>query len=312
MTPGFFVDRDLLHLTVTMTVPLILAAIGEAVTERSGVLNLSIEGTVLVGAVTGFLGAFFSGRLEAGMALAMLSGGAVAAVLAYYAIALRRDQITVGLTLFVLTVGLASLIYRLFVGVQFVPQRIPTLPRVALPGLSEIPFLGPILFTQHVLVYVAAALVAAAYVLLTRTTLGLRLQAAGENPRAADAVGIDIFKLRFFATILGGMLIGLAGATLPMTITGTFTEGMSAGRGWIALMLVIFGRWRPGAILVGALLFAYVEALQFRLALEARGIPTQFMLMLPYLFAIVALIRVSRGAEAPQALGRAYDREARV
>lgn len=312
MSPWFFVDPELLRLAVMMSVPLIFAAVGEAITERGGVLNLSIEGTVLLGAVAGFLGAFFTGRLEIGMAAGMLAGGLVAAVLAYFAIALQRDQITVGLTLFVMTLGLASLLYRYFVGVQFVPQRIPTLPIVALPGLSAIPVVGAVLFTQHVLVYAALLLVVLAHVVLMRTPLGLRLRAAGENPRAADTVGINIFRLRYAATIGGGMLIGLAGATLPMTITGTFTEGMSAGRGWIALMLVIFGRWRPGTILAGALLFAYVEALQFRLALTARGVPTQFLLMLPYLFAIVALVRVSRGAQAPQALGRAYDREARA
>lgn len=312
MTPGFLIDPELLHLAVTMTVPLILAALGEAVTERTGVMNLAIEGMMLLGAVTGFLGAFFTGGLAAGMAAAMIAGGLVAAVLAYYCIRLGRDQITVGLTLFVLTIGLASLLYRLFIGVQFVPQRIPTLPRLALPGLSAIPYLGPILFNQHVLVYAAFTLVGIVHLILMHTPLGLRMRAAGENPRAADTVGIDIFALRWGATILGGMLIGLAGAVLPMTITGTFTEGMSAGRGWIALMLVIFGRWRPPVVLAGALLFAYVEALQFRLALTAGGIPPQFLLMLPYLFTIAALVRVYRGAQAPAALGLAYDREARA
>ena len=302
MNPGFFVDRDLLHLAVTMMAPLILAAIGEVITERSGILNLSIEGTVLLGAVTGFLGTFFTGHLAAGMAAAML---------AYYAITLRRDQITVGLTLFVFTVGLSSFLYRIAVGVQFVPQRIPTLPRMTLPVLGDIPGIGPIVFSQHLLVYVALVLVVVVHLALTHTPLGLRLQAAGENPRAADAIGINIFALRYGAAVLGGMLIGLGGATLPMTITGTFTEGMSAGRGWIALMLVIFGRWRPFSILGGAFLFAYVEALQFRLALAAPAIPTQFLLMLPYVFAIIVLIRVFRGAAAPGALGRAYDREAR-
>lgn len=312
MNAGFLIDQDLLHLTVTMMVPLILAAIGEVITERSGLLNLSIEGTVLLGAVTGFLGTFFTGRLEAGVALAMLSGAAVGALLAYYAVSLRRDQITVGLTLFVFTIGLSSFIYRLAVGVQFVPQRIPTLPRITLPVLGGIPWIGPIIFSQHLLVYVALVLVVVVHLALTQTSLGLRLQAAGENPRAADTIGINIFGLRYGAAVVGAALIGLAGASLPMTITGTFTEAMSAGRGWIALMLVIFGRWRPFSALAGALLFAYVEALQFRLSLTATAIPTQFLLMLPYVFAIAVLVRVFRGAAAPGALGRAYDREARA
>jgi simple sugar transport system permease protein len=285
---------------------------GEVISERSGVLNLSIEGTMLLGAVTGFLAAFQSGRLEIGMAAAMLAGGLVAATLATYSIVLRRDQITVGLTLFVLTMGLASLLYRIVIGVQYVPQRIPTLSALPLRGLEALPVIGPIVFRQHALLYAAMVLVVVVHCVFTYTPLGLRLRSVGENPRAADAVGIDIFRLRYGAAVVGGMLIGLAGASLPMTITGTFTEGMSAGRGWIALMLVIFGRWRPATILLGALMFAYVEALQFRLALTARGVPPQFLLMLPYAFAIAVLIRVFRGAEAPQALGKVYDREARA
>lgn len=312
MSAWSFADPELLRLTIVMTVPLILAALGEVITERAGVLNLTIEGTMLLGAVTGFLGAFLTGGVGAGFGLAMVAGGAVAALLAYYAVTLQRDQITVGLTLFVTTVGLASLLYRLVVGVQFTPQRVPTLQAVAVPGLAALPGLGQILFTQHGLVYATAALVALVQVVLHRTPFGLRLRAAGENPRAADAVGVDIARLRYGATIAGGMLIGLAGAALPMTITGTFTEGMSAGRGWIALMLVIFGRWRPATILAGALLFAYVEALQFRLALTTRAVPTQVLLMLPYLFAIAVLVRIFRGAQAPRALGRPYDREARA
>ncbi|MCL6551636.1 MAG: ABC transporter permease [Firmicutes bacterium] len=305
-------DPELLRLTVVMAVPLVLAALGEVLTERSGVLNLAIEGTMLLGAVCGFLGAFFTRRLDAGMLVATVAGALVAALLAYYAVALRRDQITVGLVLYVLTLGLASLLYRLFVGVQFTPQRIPTLATVPIPGLAALPVVGPVLFQQHALVYGAAGLALAVHVVLAYTPVGLRLRAAGENPRAADAVGVDVFALRYGATVVGGALIGLAGAMLPMTITGTFTEGMSAGRGWIALMLVIFGRWRPGPILAGALLFAYVEALQFRVALLTRAVPTQVLLMLPYLFAIAVLIRVFRGAEAPAALGRPYDREART
>ncbi|MDR7483473.1 MAG: ABC transporter permease [Armatimonadota bacterium] len=312
MSLGVFVDPELLRLTVVMAVPLGLAALGELLTERSGVLNLAIEGTLLLGAVCGFLGVFFTRRLEAGMLLAATAGAVVAALLAYYAVVLRRDQVTVGLVLYVLTVGLASLLYRLFIGVQVTPQRIPTLPALPVPALATLPVVGPILFQQHVLVYGAAGLAVAVHVVLLHTTLGLRLRAAGENPRAADAVGVNVFALRYGATVVGGALMGLAGATLPMTITGTFTEGMSAGRGWIALMLVIFGRWRPGLSLAGAVLFAYVEALQFRLALVTRAVPTQALLMLPYLFAIVVLVRVFRGAEAPAALGRAYAREART
>jgi len=306
------VDPALLRLMVTMAVPLLLAALGELVTERAGILNVAIEGQMLLGAVVGFLGVFASGHVLVGMGLAMAAGALLSLVLAWYAVTLRRDQITVGLTLFVLCVGLASLLYRIVVGVRFSPPRVPTLPDLPLPGLQSLPVLGPVLFRQHGLVYLTLLLVPALTVFLFHTPAGLRLRALGENPRAADTVGVDVFAVRYLATVAGGALIGLAGAALPLTITGAYTEGMVAGRGWIALMLVIFGRWLPHVVPLGALLFAYVEALQFRLALLTRAVPSQVLLMLPYLLAILVLIRVYRGAQAPAALARPYDREERT
>lgn len=306
------VDPGLLRMMVTMAVPLLLAALGELVTERAGVLNVAIEGQMLLGAVVGFLGVFASGSVLAGMGLAMAAGALLSLVLAWYAVTLRRDQITVGLTLFVLCVGLASLLYRIVVGVRFSPPRVPTLPDLPLPGLQALPVLGPVLFRQHGLVYLTLLLVPTLTVFLFHTPAGLRLRALGENPRAADTVGVNVFAARYLATVAGGALIGLAGAALPLTITGAYTEGMVAGRGWIALMLVIFGRWLPHVVPLGALLFAYVEALQFRLALVTRAIPSQVLLMLPYLLAILVLIRVYQGAEAPAALARPYDREERT
>jgi simple sugar transport system permease protein len=304
-------DAQLWQQTVVYAAPLILAALGELLIERSGVLNIGIEGMMLVGAAVGFIAAVQVGGLAAGIAAAMVAGGLMALVLAYYAVDLRGSQITVGLGLFVLGVGLSSLLYRVVFGVRLTPPRVATLAPLPIPGLADLPVVGPILFNQNALVYAALLLVPAVHVFLFRTPLGLRLRAAGENPRAVDTLGLDVFALRRCATVAGGLLIGAAGAYLPLALTGTFNDNMTAGRGWLALMLVIFGRWRPAWALLGALLFACIESLQFKLALGTTVVPPQFLLMLPYLFAMVVLVWIYRGARAPAALAVPYDREAR-
>lgn len=311
MTPELFVDPQLLQLTIAIAAPFVVAALGELLSERAGVLNVGIEGVMAVGAAAGFLATWATGAAIAGLAVAMLMGAALALVLAFYGISLRGEQITVGLIILVLGLGLASLLYRAVVGVQFAAPRVDVVPPLKLPFLSEIPVLGPVLFSQHPLVYLAYALTVLVQALLFGTPTGLRWRAVGENPRAADTVGISVVGLRYAATLLGGLLMGLAGAYLPLTLTGGYSDGMVGGRGWIALMLVILGRWIPWVVILGALLFAYVEALQFRLALVTRAVPPQLLLSLPYLLAIVVLVRVYRGARAPAALGLRYDREAR-
>ncbi len=312
MTPELFVDPQLLRLTVTIAAPFLLAALGELLMERAGILNVGIEGVMAVGAAMGFLATWSSGgSYLAGLLAAMASGGALSLILAYYGISLRGQQITVGLGLLVFGLGLASLIYRAAVGVQFAAPRVQVLPPVSIPGLAQIPVLGEVFFAQDILVYVAFLLVPLVHWLLFQTPLGLRLRACGDNPRAADTLGVNVTALRYLATIVGGFLIGLAGAYLPLAITGGYSDGIVGGRGWIALMLVILGRWMPWVVVVGAFLFAYVEALQFRLALATKLVPPQFLLMLPYVLAILVLVRVYRGAQAPAALALPYDREAR-
>ena len=306
-----FVDPQLWQQTLVYAAPLILASMGELLIERSGVLNIGIEGMMLVGAAVGFIVAVRTASVGAGIAAAMAAGGLLALVLAYYSVDLRGSQITVRLGLFVLGVGLSSLLYRVVFGVRLTPPRVATLPALAIPGLADIPVVGPVVFRQNILVYAALLLVPAVHLVLFKTPLGLRLRAAGENPRAVDTLGIDVFALRRLATVVGGLLIGAAGAYLPIALTGTFNDNMTAGRGWLALMLVIFGRWRPAWALVGAVLFACVESFQFKLAMGTKTIPPQFLLMLPYVFAMVVLVWIYRGAKAPGALAIPYDREAR-
>ncbi len=304
-------DLQLWQQMLVYAAPLIIAALGELIMERSGILNVGIEGMMLVSAVVCFVVAFRTGSTLAGIGAAMAASGVMALVLAYYGIGLGGSQITVGLGLYVLGIGLSSLLYRVVFGVRLSPPQVKTLAPVALPGLADIPVLGPILFHQNLLVYVALLLVPAVHLFLFKTPLGLRIRATGENPRAVDALGINVFALRYGATIAGGCLIGLGGAYLPLALTGTFTDNMVAGRGWIALMLVIFGRWVPHVALLGAFLFAYVESFQFKVAMGTKLVPPQFLLMLPYVFAIIILIQIYRGAKAPRALTVPYDREAR-
>src|SRR5215831_6514486 len=304
-------DAQLWQQTLVYAAPLVLAAMGELLIERSGILNIGIEGMMLVGAAVGFAVAVVAGHATLGVAAAMAASGLMALVLAYGSVDLRGSQITIGLGLFVLGIGLSSLLYRVVFGVRLTPPRVATLPPLAIPGLGDVPVVGAIFFRQNALVYAAVLLVPSVHLLLFRTPLGLRLRAAGENPRAVDTLGVDVFALRRAATVAGGLLIGAAGAYLPIALTGTFSDNMVAGRGWLALMLVIFGRWRPAWVLLGALLFACVESLQFKLAMTSKVVPPQFLLMLPYLFAMAMLIWIYRGARAPAALALPYDREAR-
>jgi general nucleoside transport system permease protein len=307
-----FVDPELWRLMLTMAAPLVLAALGELLMERSGVLNVGIEGMMAVAAAVAFLTVHRTDSMSAAVAVAMIAGVMMALALAFYAVALSSSQLTVGLSLFVFGTGLASLLYRIVIGVTTATPTIRTVPSLAIDGLASLPVLGVVVFTQNAFVYLALALVPVLAFLLVETSLGLRLRAAGENPRALDTVGVNVRALRYGATAVGGALIGLAGAYLPLAVTGAYSDGIVGGRGWIALMIVIFGRWQPGWALVGALLFAYTEALQFKLALVTKSIPPQVLLMLPYVVAIVVLVRLYRGAEPPRALGLPYERESRL
>jgi simple sugar transport system permease protein len=307
-----FLDPQIWRLVLVMSAPLTIAAMGELLLERSGILNVAIEGMMTLGAVLGFIAVFHTQSYLAGFVAAMAGTAAFALVLGFNAITRGASQITTGLALFVMGLGLSALVYRIALGIRLTPPRIATLPPVAIPGLSGIPGAGDLLFRHNALVYLAVLLVPLISVLLFRTPLGLRLRAAGESPRAVDVLGLSVPGLRYGALAVGGMLIGLAGAYLPLAVTGTFSDGMVGGRGWIALMLVIFGRWLPGLTFLGALLFAFVEALGIQAGITTRAIPSQFLLMLPYLFAVLVLVRIYRGAEAPGALGLPYDRESRA
>lgn len=316
-------DLDLLVSILAVTVQagtsLVFATVGEIFTERSGILNLGLEGIMIMGAVTAFAAVFHSQSLIVGLLVAMLVGGLLAAIHAFLTISLRTDQVVTGLALTLFGSGLASFLGQRLgpEGKPLVGEIGPKFTKVALPLLSEIPYLGPSLFKQDPLVYVMYMLVPLAWFYVYKTRPGLHLRAVGENPATADAMGINVSRTRYAYTIAGGMLIGLGGAHLSLAYTPGWTENLTGGRGWIAIALVIFATWDPMRAVIGAVLFGGVNAVQFRLQAAGTTIPAAFLGMLPYLFTIVVLVVItwweafSKRVGAPAALGLPYVREER-
>jgi simple sugar transport system permease protein len=292
--------------------PLVFATLGEMFSERAGVLNLGIEGIMLISAMTGFSAAYYSGNLWIGVAAAIATGAAFGFLHAVLTVALGLSQHVAGIGLTLFTTGLAYYLFRLIFGQQANPPSIVGFTALPIPLLQKIPVLGPVLFNQFTLVYLAILAVPLAAIVLYRTPWGLALRMAGENPRAADSAGVDVVKIRFQAVVLGGALMGVAGAFLSMAQFNAFTFGVISGRGWIAIALVVFGRWDPWRCAGAALLFAAIDALQLRLQASGLGhIPYEVFLVLPFLLTIVAMALVSRNAVAPAALLKPFRKEER-
>ncbi|PDT88207.1 ABC transporter permease [Bradyrhizobium sp. Y36] len=285
--------------------PLLIAATGELVTERSGVLNLGVEGMMIVGAACGFAGAWLTGSIFIGALFGIAAGTLMSLIFALMALGLAVNQVATGLALTILGVGLSGLI-----GAGFVGERITPAAHLHIPGVTDIPLFGRVLFGEDGFVYVSIALVIGVSWFLYRTRAGLILRACGDNHASAHALGYPVLRIRTFAVMFGGACAGLAGAYLPLAYTPFFIPGMTAGRGWIALALVVFSSWRPGRLVVGAYLFGAVTILQLHAQGWGVGIPSQFMSALPYLATVVVLVLISRarsgGSTAPAALGTVF------
>jgi simple sugar transport system permease protein len=288
---------------VRVATPLVLAATGETVTERSGVINLGLEGTMLAGALAATLGATAWGPWS-GVGCAIVAGMLLAAVFALLAVGARADQIITGTAITLAAVGLTGTIYRQAYGSGGAGLTIPTLKSVAIPGLSQIPVLGPALFDQPAPTYLALLGMPIVWWVLFRTRLGLALRATGEGAAMARAAGVRTNLIRSGATVVGGGFAGLAGASLVLAQVGSFAEGMTAGRGYVAIAIVVLGRWHPGGIALGALLFGVATALQFLLQTLGLDAPYQLFLMLPYLLTLLALAGAVGRVRAPADLGR--------
>ena len=286
--------------------PLLLAATGELVVERSGVLNLGVEGMMIMGAACGFAGAYMTGSALVGAVCGIVAGAGLSAVFALLTLGLAVNQVATGLALTILGVGLSGLIGAGFVGEKIVPA-----PHLHLPLLTDLPFVGRIVFGQDAFVYLSLALIGGIWWFIYRTRQGLVLRAVGDNHTSAHALGYPVLTIRTFAVLFGGACAGLGGAYLPLAYTPFFIPGMTAGRGWIALALVVFASWLPGRLLVGAYLFGAVTILQLHAQGAGLGIPSQLMSSLPYLATIVVLVAISRArgtlrSAAPASLGLVF------
>lgn len=296
-----------LTLTVIMTsVPLIFAATGELVAERSGVLNLGVEGMMLMGAVAAFAAAFGTGNLFFAIIAGGLAGALTAAVFAVFALGLATNQVATGLALTIFATGLSGL-----AGAPLVGHAIEGLPQIEIAFLSDLPIIGPLIFSLDIMAYLSVGILVAVAWFLKSSRAGLVLRAVGDNHESAHALGYPVLRVRTFAVLFGGLMAGIGGAYLPLMLTPHWAEGMTAGRGWIALALVVFASWMPSRVLIGAILFGGITILQ--LAGQARGwtVPSQFLSMLPFIVTILVLVLISRNrdlklANFPACLGRVF------
>lgn len=303
MTDGIELLAGFLAAAVRVATPLLLAATGETISERGGVINLGIEGSMLAGALAAAIGSSAGGPWS-GLAAALIAGATLAAVFALVSVHAGADQIIAGTAITLGAVGLTGAVYRAYYGTAGAGLSIPTLAPVEVPVLAEIPLLGAALFAQPLTTYFAVALVPVTWWYLFRTRGGLALRAAGESADGARAAGVRVRAARTLAVVTGGALAGLAGATLVLAQVGTFSERMTAGRGFIAIAIVVLGRWHPGGVLVAALFFGAATALQFVFQASGTAVPYQLFLMLPYVLALLGLAGAVGRVRAPRDLGR--------
>ena len=299
----------LLGAMMRMATPIIFATLGEIIAERAGVLNLGIEGIMLMGAMTGFLVSLLSGSLWIGVLAAALVGMALALLMAFLAVYLGLSQHVSGLGITLFSTGLAMYVYRLHFGSPTVPPTVEPFKQLAVPVLSSIPVIGPGLFHQYALTYTAWLLVPLISILLYKTRLGLKIRTVGEIPVVADTVGVNVNLTRTLCLVAGGALMGVGGSFLTLAHQNMFLMDVIGGRGWVAIAMVIFGNWDPLKGTLGALIFGFLDGLQLRLQGLGFKIPFHIFLMIPYLLTIVALIGVSRKAMVPAGLLKPYRRE---
>lgn len=292
--------------TAGAATPLVMASMGELVAERSGVMNLGIEGMMLVGAVVGFMVTLGTGSIGLGLLAAMLAGMGMALVFGFLVLTLQTNQVATGLALTLFGIGLSA-----FLGRGLVGQTVAPMAHLSFPVLSDLPFVGPLLFRFDAMVYGSLLLVLVVSWLLARSRIGLVIRAVGESPHSAHAIGMHVVALRYGTVLFGGAMAGLGGAYLSLALTPMWVEGMTAGRGWIALAQVVFATWKPRGVMLGAYLFGGVTVLQFHGQGLGLDVPSEFLSMLPYLATIVVLVIICRNPQTillnkPMSLGQNF------
>lgn len=277
--------------TVRMATPLLIAALGLVVSERAGLMNIGVEGTMLSGAFAAFAFTLFTGSYWLGLLAGMLAGGLMALIFAVTAIHFKAPQIVLGCAINMLGSGLTAVLFRkLFFDANTGGTQAATFPTIAIPGLSKIPVIGEMLFSHNIIVYIGFLCVPALWYVMNRTSIGTRIIAVGEHPKAADSLGINVFTTRYLATLFSGLMMGMAGAYLSIAQSNSFNVDMTGGKGYIAMAVVVLGKWRCFGVLGGALLFGGANALQMTLQNMNLGIPNNLILMVPYVVTVLAVI----------------------
>ena len=300
---------SILAATVRIATPLLLAALGELVAERAGILNLGVEGNMLMSAFSGFIFTYISGSLWVGLLAAALTGALMNLLMVFMAATLKVEQVVTGLALNILASGMSLYLYKAFFSGSV--NKLPTIrifEVVKIPLLSSIPYVGEILFSQKLLTYAALLMVPAVWFFLYRTQYGLEIRCLGENPKVIDTRGLSVTLRQYLAVVCGGMLIGLGGAFVTIGSTVRFIPEITAGRGWLALVIVIAGNWKPTGILIAALIFAFLEAFQLQVQGVGVQLPYQLLLALPYAVAILLMVFKRGTSEEPGRLGVPYFR----
>lgn len=293
--------------TIRLATPYLLAAIGETFSQRSGVLNLGVDGIMLLGAFGSFWVVFATGNLLLGVLVALAVGAVMGLFMAFISVTLQAEQGISGIGLYLFGLGFSEVLFQRFIGT---PKSVEGFQRLDIPVLSNIPVLGDVFFSHNLLVYVAFALVPLSAFIFNRTKFGLNIRAVGQNPTAADAMGVSVARVRYTTVMIGGALAGLAGASLSIALLKVFQQNLTSGLGFIAVALVYFGGWRPWGVLVGSLIFGFVRAVQ--LQIDTLGLLSQYseiMVMAPYVMTIVALMFAAKRQEQPTALTKPFQRE---
>jgi len=290
---------------IRLATPYLYASIGETFSQRSGVLNLGVEGQMLLGAFSAFYVTFSTGNLWLGMLAAIITGLLMGLAMAFVSINLQAIQGISGIGFYLFGLGMSDLLFQKLLGTV---ETVSGFRPVYIPWLSDIPIIGEIFFNQNILVYGAYFLVFAAWFVLNKTTLGLKIKAVGESPQAADSLGVSVRKVRYFAVGFGGIMSGIAGASLSIALLNVFQQNMTSGLGFIAIALVYFGGWRPFAVMGGALLFSMVNSLQLWVQVLNIPIPSDFAVMMPYVLTILALIVSVQRVRPPSALSKPFER----
>lgn len=291
---------------IRLATPYLFASIGEAFSQRSGVLNLGVEGQMILGAFAAFYVVMNTENLLLGVLAAMAVGALMGLAMGFVSVTLHAQQSISGIGFYLFGLGMSNLLFQTLVGTV---ETVRGFPDVPIPILSDIPVIGNIFFNQNILVYLAFAIVPVAAFVLNKTNLGLKIRAVGENPEAADSLGVSVAKIRYFTTILGGAMSGLSGASLSIALLNVFQLGMTAGQGFIAVALVYFGAWRPWGVLIGALLFSLVNGLQLWIQVLGINIPSEFAVMMPYILTILVLVLSKTKYATPSALTKPFERE---